>query len=251
MVKDPAAVARFNREAANAARIEHDRVARVFDFGETEDGLVYLAMEFVPGRTLGSILEETPTLSPIRVANLIFQVAEGLDAAHRMSIIHRDLKPDNIMVVTDESGIDRAKGVDFGIAKAVDETPGQRTQLTQAGTAIGTPQFMSPEQVFGEQLDARSDVYALALVAYQLLTGELPFDSSTPERSLTARIVSNPRTLADAAASTAWPAALQEAFDRALLELGVNTLIVLGLVIAIYLARASTASDRGSAAARD
>jgi len=216
MVQDSAAVARFNREAANAARIEHDRVARVFDFGETSDGLVYLAMEFVPGRTLGAILEETPTLAPVRAANLIYQVAEGLDAAHRMHIVHRDLKPDNIMVVTDESGTDRAKVVDFGIAKAVDDTPGQRTQLTQAGAAIGTPQFMSPEQVFGESLDARSDVYALALVGYQMLTGLLPFDSSTPERSLTARIVSDPKTLAEAAPAIAWPAELQQAFDRAL-----------------------------------
>ncbi len=216
MVQDSAAVARFNREAANAARIEHDRVARVFDFGETSNGLVYLAMEFVPGRTLRAILEEQPRLPPARAAHLIYQVAEGLDAAHRMSIVHRDLKPDNIMVITDESGIDRAKVVDFGIAKVVDGKTGQATQLTQAGSVIGTPEFMSPEQVFGEQLDARSDVYALALVGYQMLTGVLPFDSSTPERSLTARIVSDPRTLAQGLPEVSWPSALQEAFDRAL-----------------------------------
>jgi len=216
MVQDSAAVQRFNREASNAAKIEHDRVARVFDFGETKNGLVYLAMEFVPGQTLRAILEEQPKLPPARAANLIYQVAEGLDAAHRMSIVHRDLKPDNIMVITDDNGIDRAKVVDFGIAKAVDATSGQRTQLTQAGAVIGTPEFMSPEQVFGEALDARSDVYALALVGYQMLTGLLPFDSSTPERSLTARIVSDPRTLADAAPEVQWPTALQEAFTRAL-----------------------------------
>ncbi len=216
MVQDSAAVARFNREAANAARIEHERVARVFDFGETSNGLVYLAMEFVPGRTLRDILEEQPCLPPARAAHLIYQVAEGLDAAHRMSIVHRDLKPDNIMVITEESGIDRAKVVDFGIAKVVDGTPGQRTQLTVAGSVVGTPEFMSPEQVFGEPLDARSDVYALALVGYQMLTGLLPFDSSTPERSLTARIVSDPRTLAEGRPEVSWPAELQAAFDRAL-----------------------------------
>ena len=216
MVQDSAAVQRFNREASNAAKIQHDRVARVFDFGETKNGLVYLAMEFVPGQTLRAILDEQPKLPPARVANLIYQVAEGLDAAHRMSIVHRDLKPDNIMVITDDNGIDRAKVVDFGIAKAVDATSGQRTQLTQAGAVIGTPEFMSPEQVFGEALDARSDVYALALVGYQMLTGLLPFDSSTPERSLTARIVSDPRTLADAVPEVQWPTALQEAFTRAL-----------------------------------
>jgi len=216
MLQDSAAVQRFNREAANAAKIEHDRVARVFDFGETSTGLVYIAMEYVPGRALREIQETQPRLSPVRAANLIYQVAEGLDAAHRMSIVHRDLKPDNIMVITDENGIDRAKVVDFGIAKAVDANAAKGTQLTQAGSVIGTPEFMSPEQVFGEQLDARSDVYALALVGFQMFAGELPFDSSTPERSLTARIVSDPRTLAAAAPDVEWPTALQDAFDRAL-----------------------------------
>jgi serine/threonine-protein kinase len=215
MVKDQEAVARFNREAANAARIEHDRVARVFDFGETHEGLVYLAMEFVPGQTLRSLLEESTRLPPARAANIAFQVAEGLDAAHRIPIVHRDLKPDNIMVVTDEQGVDRCKVVDFGIAKAADGG-GAQTQLTRTGVLIGTPEFMSPEQVVGEPLDARSDVYALALVAYQMFTGVLPFTAATVERSLAARLIDDPRPLALAAPDVAWPAALQVAFDRAL-----------------------------------
>ncbi|MEP7346593.1 MAG: serine/threonine-protein kinase, partial [Gemmatimonadaceae bacterium] len=217
MVKDQEAVARFNREAANAARIEHDRVARVFDFGETDEGLVYLAMEFVPGRTLRSLLEESARLSPIRAANVVYQVAEGLDAAHRIAIVHRDLKPDNIMVVTDEQGVDRCKVVDFGIAKAADEgAGGAQTRLTRTGVLVGTPEFMSPEQVVGEMLDARSDVYALALVAYQMFTGVLPFVAATVERSLTARLIDEPRPLSVAAPEVAWPAQLQAAFDRAL-----------------------------------
>ena len=194
MLQDSGAVARFNREAANAARIEHERVARVFDFGETSNGLVYLAMEFVPGKTLGEVLEgEGGRLPATRAANLVYQIAEGLDAAHRISIVHRDLKPDNVLVITDEQGVDRCKVVDFGIAKAFDDSESRKTQLTQAGAIIGTPEFMSPEQVLGEQLDARSDVYALALVAYQLFTGELPFSATTPERSLTARLISDPQ----------------------------------------------------------
>ena len=214
MVKDPGAVARFNREAANAARIEHERVARVFDFGETSSGLVYLAMEFVPGRTLREVLDDAGRLPPARAANIVYQVAEGLDAAHRISIVHRDLKPDNILVVTDEQGADRCKVVDFGIAKAFDDSDNRKTQLTQAGAIIGTPEFMSPEQVLGEQLDARSDVYALALVAYQLLTGALPFSASTPERSLTARLISDPLPLRESAPDIEWPDTLQAAFDR-------------------------------------
>jgi serine/threonine-protein kinase len=215
MVKDAGAVARFNREAANAARIEHDRVARVFDFGETTDGLVYLAMEFVPGTTLRALIDETGTLAPVRAANLVYQVAEGLDAAHRLSIVHRDLKPDNILVITDESGVDRCKVVDFGIAKV---TNSSETQLTQAGMLVGTPEFMSPEQVLGEQLDGRSDVYALALVAFEMFTGGLPFEGNTPERKLTARLIQDPRTLSDVTPTVAWPEALQQAFDAALVR---------------------------------
>ncbi len=215
MVQDAGAVARFNREAANAARIEHDRVARVFDFGETSDGLVYIAMEFVPGKTLREVLNEGQRLSPVRAANLVYQVAEGLEAAHRLSIVHRDLKPDNILVITDDTGVDRCKVVDFGIAKLTNDTG---TQLTQAGMLVGTPEFMSPEQVLGEQLDGRSDVYALALVAYEMFSGELPFEGNTPERKLTARLIHDPRSLAVVAPDVVWPEALQAALDHALVR---------------------------------
>ena len=215
MVKDANAVARFNREAANAATIEHERVARVFDFGQTADGLVYLAMEFVPGKTLRDVLDESPRLHPVRAANITYQVAEGLDAAHRLSIVHRDLKPDNVLVITDEGGVDRCKVVDFGIAKATNDSG---TQLTQMGMLVGTPEYMSPEQVLGEQLDGRSDLYALALVAFEMFSGGLPFEGSTPERKLTARLIQDPRTLAVVAPDVDWPDALQAAFDRALVR---------------------------------
>ena len=212
MVKDAGAVARFTREAINAARIEHDRVARVFDAGETSDGTVYIAMEFVPGQSLRSLIDEARRLPPVRAANIAYQVAEGLEAAHKLTIVHRDLKPDNILVTTDENGADRCKVVDFGIAKANDATG---TQLTQMGMLVGTPEFMSPEQVLGEPLDGRSDVYALALVAYEMLTGELPFEGNTPERKLTARLIQDPKPLVEAAPDVDWPEELQAAFDRA------------------------------------
>ncbi|HPV73642.1 MAG TPA: serine/threonine-protein kinase [Gemmatimonadaceae bacterium] len=213
MAKDQDAVARFNREAANAARIEHERVARVFDFGETAEGMVYLAMEYVPGRTLRSLLEDEKRLSPTRAAGIAYQVAEGLDAAHRIGIVHRDLKPDNILIVTDDQGVDRCKVVDFGIAKAADTTG---TQLTRTGMIVGTPEFMSPEQVVGEPLDARSDVYALALVAFQMLAGVLPFTGATPERALMSRLMEDPQTLAAAAPDVNWPEAVQAVLTRAL-----------------------------------
>lgn len=215
MVKDSGALTRFNREAENAARIEHERVARVFDFGETRDGVVYIAMEFVPGVTLRGLLDESPRLTPVRAANIVYQVAEGLEAAHRLSIVHRDLKPDNVLVITDDGGSDRCKVVDFGIAKV---TNGSETQLTQVGMLVGTPEFMSPEQVLGEQLDGRSDVYALALVAFELFAGGLPFEGNTPERKLTARLIQDPKTLAEVAPDVDWPEDLQEAFNNALVR---------------------------------
>lgn len=213
MVKDSNAKARFKLEAANAARIEHDRVARVFDYGETREGFVYIAMEFVPGVTLRQLLDQEGRLGAVRAANIVYQVAEGLDAAHRLTIVHRDLKPDNILVITDDGGTDRCKVVDFGIAKATNDTG---TQLTQMGMLVGTPEFMSPEQVLGEKLDGRSDVYALALVAFEMFSGGLPFEGNTPERKLTARLIQDPRTLADVAPDIEWPDALQAAFSHAL-----------------------------------
>jgi serine/threonine-protein kinase len=215
MLKDAAAVARFNREAANASRIDHDRVARVYDFGEAADGTVYLAMEYVPGRTLKRLITDTGALEPRRAAGLVRQIAEGLDAAHRLGIVHRDLKPDNIMVVEDGDGAERVKVVDFGIAKALGADEGGQG-LTQAGYVVGTPEYMSPEQLLGGQIDARSDVYALAIIAYQCLTGSFPFDTSTPERVMASRLTEQPRTLAHAQPAMTWPASVQAVLDAGL-----------------------------------
>jgi eukaryotic-like serine/threonine-protein kinase len=215
MLRDPAAVARFNREAANASRIEHESIARVFDFGESSDGTVYLAMEYVPGRTLKQLIANDGPLSPERTARLTRQVADALDAAHRLGIVHRDLKPDNVMVIEDSELGDRCKVVDFGIAKAVGGDAGE-PGLTKTGFVVGTPEFMSPEQLMGGAIDHRSDVYALGLLSFQCLTGSLPFDSSTPERAMTGRLIDAPQPLAAAMPSVAWPPALQGVFDRAL-----------------------------------
>ncbi len=213
MVKDADAIARFNREAANASRIDHDRVARVFDFGETTDGLVYLAMEYIEGRTLKRLLEEDGPMPPVRASRVVRQIAEGLDAAHRLGIVHRDLKPDNILVTRDERGVDRCKVVDFGIAKAIGS--GERS-LTQTGFVVGTPEYMSPEQLLGQDIDHRSDVYALALLAYQCLTGEPAFDNKTPDRGLMARLTSEPRSLGTVRPDKRWPEQLQVVFNKGL-----------------------------------
>ena len=213
LLHDPDALARFNREASNACQINHQHVARVYDFGEGGPGLVYLAMEYVPGRTLSALLEAAGPLAPQRAAMLLRQIASGLDAAHKLGIVHRDLKPDNILVVRDDDGSEQVKVVDFGIAKAMDS----RTQgVTRTGLVVGTALYMSPEQVSGHVIDRRSDVYALGLVAFVLLTGKLPFPGDTAEEAMIRRLTERPQTLAEAAPETAWPAGVQAVMDRAL-----------------------------------
>lgn len=209
----PEAISRFNREAANASRISHPNVAAIYDFGETEDGTLYLAMEFVEGRTLTDILREGGPLVPPRAAELAGQIADGLHAAHHLGIVHRDLKPDNILVTTQHDGRELAKIVDFGIAKT---TQNADQTVTSLGVAIGTPEYMSPEQIAGEALDARTDLYSLGLVLFNMLTGVLPHPALTSKQSLVQRLTAKPLTLSEVKPSVPWPPRVQKALDRAL-----------------------------------
>jgi serine/threonine protein kinase len=143
MVHDPDAVARFNREAANASRITHPNVCAIYDFGETGDGLIYLAMEFIEGEPLTDLLKRDESLPTVRAARIFAQVADALQAAHDLGIVHRDLKPDNIMLTRGRTGADVVKVVDFGIAKAIGGDDSQK--VTRTGLVVGTPEFMSPE----------------------------------------------------------------------------------------------------------
>ena len=212
-VHDTATIARFNREAANASRIDHPHVAGIYDFGETPEGLVYLAMQYIEGPTLTTIMQTNRALAPRRAAELTRQVAEGLHAAHALGIVHRDLKPDNIMVTVDRDGVECVKVVDFGIAKAAG---GLDQKVTQTGMVVGTPEYMSPEQLSGEEVDARSDLYSLALVAFNMLTGDLPFPSESTQTSMIMRLTERPWSLADVKPDVAWPADVQAVISRAL-----------------------------------
>ncbi|MHB1225678.1 MAG: serine/threonine-protein kinase, partial [Gemmatimonadaceae bacterium] len=214
LATDRDALSRFNREAANAARITHTHVAAIYDFGETHDGLVYLAMEFVDGEPLTSVIARETRLEPARAAKIVAQVGDGLDAAHALGIVHRDLKPDNIMITRGRDGGDWVKIVDFGIAK--DARGGEGQQVTKTGLVIGTPEYMSPEQLTGEAVDARSDVYSLALVAFVLFTGQLPFASGTTEQLFMSRLAGQPKTLAEVRPDVDWPASVQAVFDHGL-----------------------------------
>lgn len=215
MVHDPDAVARFNREASNASRITHPNVCAIYDFGETPDGLIYLAMEFIEGEPLTDLLEREAALPLERAAGLFLQTADALQAAHDLGIVHRDLKPDNIMLSRRKSGGDTVKVVDFGIAKAVGgDEAGQK--VTKTGLVVGTPEFMSPEQLSGDKLDGRSDLYSLALVFYRMLTGTLPFHATSVQETMIKRLTDDPLKLAEARPDLSFPAGLQPVLDTAL-----------------------------------
>ncbi len=214
MVHDPDAVARFNREAANASRITHSNVCAIYDFGETPDGLIYLAMEFIEGEPLTDLLARDRSLPTARAAGIFLQVADALQAAHDLGIVHRDLKPDNVMLARARDGSDVVKVVDFGIAKAVGGDDSQK--VTKTGLVVGTPEFMSPEQLSGDPLDGRSDVYSLALVLFKMLTGTLPFEGTTVQDTMVKRLTDDPATLADVRPDLRFPPGLQATLDSAL-----------------------------------
>ena len=215
MSNDPDAVSRFNREASNASRLSHPNICQVYDFGETSEGLIYLAMEFIEGRSLSDLAEAEGALPAPRAASIVRQAAEALQVAHDQSIVHRDIKPDNIMIVLAKDGSDIVKVVDFGIAKAIagDET-GQK--VTKTGLVVGTPEYMSPEQLSGDKIDGRSDLYSLALVLYKLLTGVLPFQAETSQETMIKRLTDAPEPLGTARPDIVFPPRLQTVLDRAL-----------------------------------
>ncbi len=213
MNRDADAVARFNREAANASRLNHPNICAIYDFGETPDGLIYLAMEFIEGDALTALIERAGALPPARAASILHQSADALAVAHDYGIVHRDLKPDNIMISKGRDGADIAKVVDFGIAKA---SSSEAQKVTKTGLVVGTPEYMSPEQLAGDTLDGRSDIYSLALVGFNMLTGTLPFPSNSAQEAMIMRLTDRPRRLDEMKPDVAWPEELQAVMDRAL-----------------------------------
>lgn len=177
--RDPVVVSRFNRECSVVAGLEHPNTVRVYDFGATEEGTLYIAMEFVRGSPLGDVIAEGPMPLP-RCLGIMEQMCSALEEAHDQGIVHRDLKPDNV-VLCDRAGLrDLVKVLDFGIAKRSSEGGRHDTKLTQQGMVLGTPPYMSPEQFSSEALDRTSDVYSLAIIFYEMVNGRLPFEGDTP-----------------------------------------------------------------------
>lgn len=213
LMHEPEALQRFTREAENASKISHPNVAAIFDFGETDEGMVYLAMEYIDGESLSALLKREVAMHPVVAADIIAQAADALQAAHNLGIMHRDIKPDNVMVSQRSDGTFVVKLVDFGIARTMDRGT---QQVTRTGFAVGTPEFMSPEQLSGDVLDARSDQYSLALVAFIALTGHDAFTNASSKESLIARLTSRPRRLDEVRSDLEWPNSIQEVFDKSL-----------------------------------
>lgn len=179
LVQSKEYVARFKREARAASRFRHDAAVRVLATGETEDRLPYIAMDLIEGRGLEEIVKAEAPFAPGRACNIAQQLLGALGAAHQLGIVHRDMKPGNIRVVVDADGIERPKILDFGVAKFVRGDMGEVTGgfKTKTGVILGTPKYMAPEQIRGEAIDGRADIYAIGAMLHEMLTGKPPFEA--------------------------------------------------------------------------
>ncbi len=192
LLSDERTVARFQREAKAASRLNHPNSIGIIDFGQGDDGSLYIAMEHVAGRDLHQVLSREGPLAEPRMGHVVGQVLSALADAHAAGVIHRDLKPENIMVEQRRKDADFVKVLDFGIAKIQESDGSEGTALTRAGFVCGTPEYMSPEQARGAPLDARSDLYAVGVILYQCATGSLPFEADSAIALATMHLTKDP-----------------------------------------------------------
>lgn len=211
LARDPIAARRFVREARGTHAVASDHAVKVLDCAATEDGLPYIVLEFLDGRTVADELRADGPLAPRRAVRIARRACEALSAAHRVGILHRDLKPENLMLVRRGADPDHVKVLDFGLAKAMEGAGEQALSmaaLTQGGVVFGTPDYMAPEQALGHTLDARCDLYALGATLFEMLTGQPPFPAASPLAVLAAHVRKPPPHLADLAPALAEAGAL-------------------------------------------
>ena len=194
--QDPEFHKRFFLEASTCAKLTHPNTVTIFDYGRTDDDVYYIAMELLEGKTLHRALREAGRFEPDRALHIARQVCRSLREAHSLGVVHRDLKPANIFLVKHGDESDFAKVLDFGLVKDLD-AGGE--DLTQTGLFMGSPKYMAPEQIRGEHVDHRCDIYALGVILYQMLTGKVPFDRPNSVNILMAHVHEAPPTMAETA----------------------------------------------------
>ena len=198
LTRDRPIVERFLQEAQAASKIHHENVVEVTDFGETDDGRPFMVMEFLEGEDLADLLGREHRVPWDRTKPILLQLLAALQAIHEQGVVHRDIKPENIFLVTRIGSDHFVKIFDFGIAKVLRANDGQPAKsLTIKGQLIGTPPYMSPEQCLGENVDARSDLYTVGIIAYEMLTGHTPFESENPAKLLRMHVKDAPRPMID------------------------------------------------------
>lgn len=188
--EDSPAFLRFQREAQSLSQLNHPNIVVVFDFGLSEQGFPFLAMDYLQGTNLRHLIVSRGALDPDRAVPIFIQIASAMAHAHSRDILHRDLKPDNVVLVANQETSDYVKLIDFGLAKRLDEGRKNLKKLTMEGQVLGTPAYMSPEQIMGNKLDQRSDIYSMGVLMFHALTGMLPIygtnEVDTMQRHLTA-----------------------------------------------------------------
>lgn len=215
MSGDTIAALRFQREARMAASLQHPNIVTIFDFGVLPDSRPFLVMELLSGESLDDLLKKSIRINAVKAVPIFISVCNALANAHKNGIVHRDLKPANIMLLKDDTGNEVVKLVDFGIAKPVTETD---SDLTAAGSVIGTPSYMSPEQCLGKPLDTRSDIYSFGCVMYHILTGVKPLTGETSLETLSKHISEQPRSFSEVVTGIPLPDALERCVFRALMK---------------------------------
>ncbi len=213
----PDLASRFRREARAMAQLSHPNTVKVFTYGELEDGSLYIVMEFLEGRNLNRAVKKEGSLARERAVPILIQVCGALQEAHTAGIIHRDLKPENVFLCKQMGIEEYPKVLDFGLAKVTDEQmrPGS-VNLTQEGMVFGTPEFMSPEQAQGKELSATSDIYSLAVILYEALTGKLPFDAKNSVEFIQKHVAEKPIPLSERLPDRRFPQGLDDAIAKAL-----------------------------------
>jgi serine/threonine-protein kinase len=208
--RDPKIAPRFEMEARAAAKLTNAHIVAIYNYGDMGDGTLFLAMEHLAGRTMDQELAQRGPMAPARALRIMAQCCEALGEAHGAGIVHRDLKPPNIMLVERGRDPDFVKVLDFGIAKL------EGVKMTATGAVFGTPQYMSPEQLRGEPLDGRSDLYALGVILYELVCGRLPFESNTPAGYMHKHLTEQPPSMRTLVPHLHVPAALESVVRRLL-----------------------------------